>query len=91
MESKSSKFELWAVLEIHHDSDCGPNDVDFDHKITLFRSQADAVLFMKKRVKAVRRSSLAKTNEIFEEGDRLIVFQSDDWYKWELYPVKEPK
>lgn len=84
---KMSKENKWALLEIHHDSDKGPNDVDFEHTITLFNTKDDAI---KARTLARRRViglPLAETNNIEVDNGDMVVFASDDWWKWEVYEV----
>lgn len=90
---KKPKFEKkWAVLEIHHDSDKGPTDFDFEHKITVFTQLGDANVFLAERRNQLRRSKLAKTNEIVIDEDTdtgfLLVFASDDWYELKIKCVE---
>ena len=85
--NKMSKENKWALLEIHHDSDDGPNDVDFGHKITLFDTEDDAI---KARTLARRKvlwlPQFKKVNIEVDNGD-MVVFESDDWWKWEIFEV----
>lgn len=79
--------KVWALLEIHHDSDKGSNDVDFEHTITLLNTKDDAI---KARTLARRRViglPLAETNNIEVDNGDMVVFASDDWWKWEIFDV----
>lgn len=80
--------KVWALLEIHHDSDEGPNDVDFGHTITLHNTEKDAKKAMAKARKHVLSLPVAKHNAIAESHSDMIVLQSDDWWKWEIYEIE---
>lgn len=86
--NKMDTKKMWALLEIHHDSDKGPNDVDFEHTITLCNTEDDAI---KARTLARRRViglPLAETNNIEVDNGDMVVFASDDWWKWEIYEIE---
>ena len=38
----AEKRKMWALLEISHDSDEGPTDIDFEHSITVHPTKAEA-------------------------------------------------
>ena len=88
---KTNKGKVVAVLEIFHDSDLGPNNVDFEHTITLFKNKKSARSFINKRKRTVRMCPLAALNKITIDQDDLIVFASDDWYRWEVSNVEVPE
>lgn len=83
--------KMHAVLEIYHDSDLGPMNVDFEHTITLFKNLEGAREFIGKRQSEIMQSGLAKTNECVQRDEDLIVFASDDFYKWEIKEVEVPE
>ena len=80
--------KVWALLEIHHDSDNGPNDVDFWHNITLHNTEEDVKKAMAEARKRVLSLPVAKHNAIAESHSDMIVLQSDDWWKWEVYEIE---
>lgn len=80
--------KVWALLEIHHDSDNGPNDVDFWHKITLHNTEEDAKKAMAEARKRVLSLPVAEHNVIAGSRSDMIVLQSDDWWKWEVYEIE---
>lgn len=82
-----SRESAWALLEIHHDSDKGPGDVDLDHSITLYRTQDDAIKAKTLARRRVIRLPLAGTNNIEVDNGDMVVFESDDWWKWEIFEV----
>lgn len=83
--------KVWALLEIHHDSDKGSNDVDFEHAITLLNTQDDAI---KARTLARRRVlglPIVETNRVEVDNGDMVVLASDDWWKWEIFEVPSAK
>lgn len=82
-----SKESAWALLEIHHDGDKGPEDVDFDHSITLYKTQDDAIKAKTLARRRVIGLPLSKTNKIEVDDGDMVVFESDDWWKWEIFEV----
>lgn len=84
-------MKMWAVLEIHHDSEKGPTNVDFAHAITLHAAQTGAFAYVRRRADEIRSSPLAKANELeFDDGFELT-FASDDWWKFEVHEVEVPQ
>ena len=78
---------MWALLEIHHDSDLGPDNLDFEYTITLHKNVEEARDFIDKRHNEIMQSELAKNNEcIYQDDD--IIFASDDWYRWVIKEVE---
>lgn len=82
--------KMHAVLEIYHDSDLGPSIIDFKHTITLFKHLEEAKEFIDKRHYEIMQSDLAKNNKCILQDDD-IVFESDDWYRWEIKEVEVPE
>jgi hypothetical protein len=82
--------KMYAVLEIYHDSDQGPNNIDFKHTITLYNQIEYARNFIDKRQNEIMQSDLAKNNKCILQDDD-IVFESDDWYRWEIKEVEVPE
>ena len=74
-------------MEIHHDSDKDPGDGDFDQSITLYNTRNDAI---KARTQARRKvlwlPQFKKVNIEVDNGD-MVLFESDDWWKWEIFEV----
>lgn len=93
-------MKLFALLEIHHDSDKGPEDVDHEHKITLHPTMDDASAARRRAMDAVRNSEMAKRIGVLYAGDPdlvkpidpdiMVVLRSDDWWKWEVHEVETP-
>lgn len=79
---------MWALLEIYHDSDLGPSEVDFEHTITIHPTKAEAEKARTRARRRVLNLPLSKTNEVEEKEDDLVVFASDDWWKWEIKEVQ---
>ena len=86
MECKTKT--MWALLEIHHDGDLGPDDVDFEHVITIHPTKAEAKKARTRARRKVLHLPLSKTTDVEVKEDDLVVFASDDWYKWEIHPVE---
>ena len=84
----AEKRKMWALLEIHHDSDLGPNDVDFEHTITIHPTKAEAEKARTRARRRVLNLPLAKTNEVEVKEYDYVVFASDDWWKWEIKEVE---
>ena len=78
---------MWALLEIHHDSDLGSNNIDFEHTITIHPTKAEAKKARTRARHRVLKLPLSKTNEVVDKEEDLIVFASDDWWKWEIKEV----
>lgn len=79
--------KVWALLEIHHNSDKGPSDVDFEDAIMLYRTQDDAIKAKTlARRKVLWLPQFKKVNIEVDNGD-MVVFESDDWWKWEIFEV----
>lgn len=80
-------MEIWALLEIHHDSDEGPSNVDFDHGITLFGTQDEAIKAKTVARRRVLNLPIADTNKVeIDDGD-MVVFSSDDWWRWKIFKI----
>lgn len=86
----AEKRKMWALLEIHHDSDLGPNDIDFEHTITIHPTVAEAKKARTRARRKVLNLPLSKTNEVEQKEDDLVVFASDDWWRWEIKKVEVP-
>lgn len=85
------KKEIWVLLEIHHDSDKGSLDVDFDHVITLYSSKNEAIKAKDIARQRVMHLPIADTNAIVVDDGNMVVFASDDFWKWEIYKVQLPE
>lgn len=84
----AEKRKMWALLEIHHDSDEGPTNNDFEHSITIHPTKAEAKKARTKARRKVLKLPIAKTNEVEVKEADFIVFASDDWWKWEIKEVE---
>lgn len=82
------KIKLWALLEIHHDSDLGPDDLDFEHTITIHLTKAEAEKARTRARRKVLDLPLSERYEVEQNEDDFIVFASDDWWKWEIKEVE---
>lgn len=80
-------MEIWALLEIHHDSDEGSSTVDFDHGITLFGTQDAAIEAKTVARRRVLNLPIADTNKVeIDDGD-MVVLSSDDWWQWKIFKI----
>ena len=82
--------KIYAVLEIYDDSDLGPRNVNFEYTITLCKHFEEAREFIVKRQNEIMQSDLAKNNECTQQYNDIIVFASDDCYRWEIKEVEVP-
>lgn len=82
-----SKESAWALLEIHHDSEKGPVDFDFEHSITLYKTQDDAIKARTLARRRVLELPQFKEDKIEVDDGDMVVFASDDWWKWEIFEV----